>query len=47
MSGSAPNDNDARVPRTFIAAQSARVLPNRDGGQSRFFSSSSSRVAST
>ncbi len=42
-----PNDIAARVPRTFILAQSAIVLPYGDGGHSRFFSSSSSRVAST
>ncbi len=47
MSGSAPNDAAARVPRTFIVAQSARVLPYGEGGHSRFFSASSSRVAST
>ena len=35
------------MPSTFILAQSARVLPNDDGGHSRFFSASSSRVAST
>ena len=47
MSGSELNDVEFRMPRTFILAQSARVLPNDDGGHSRFFSSSSSRVAST
>ncbi len=47
MSGSAPNDIEFRMPRTFIVAQSVRVLPYEDGGHSRFFTSSSSRVAST
>ena len=47
MSGSEPNDIEFRMPRTFIVAQSVRVLPNDDGGHSLFFSPSSSRVAST
>ncbi|WP_254185820.1 hypothetical protein [Nocardioides panacis] len=35
------------MPRTFIRAQSASVLPNDEGAQSAFFTASSSRVAST
>ena len=41
------NDFAARAPRTFIRAHSAIELPYGVGGQSRFFSASSSRVAST
>ena len=41
MSGSAPKAIEARVPRTFMSAHWARESPKRDGGQSRFFSSSS------
>ena len=47
MSGSAPNACEFRMPRTFIVAQSGRVLPNDDGRHSSFFTASSSRVAST
>ena len=47
MSGSEPNDIEFRMPRTFIVAQSVRVLPKDEGGHSLFFSTSSSRVAST
>ena len=35
MSGSEPNDPEFRMPRMFIVAQSVRVLPYDDGGQSR------------
>ena len=47
MSGSDPNDAAARAPRTFMCAHSAGVSGYGVGGQSRFFSASSSRVAST
>ena len=47
MSGSAENDIAARVPSTVISAHCAIELPYGDGGQSRFFSASSVRVAST
>jgi hypothetical protein len=47
MSGSDPNDIVARAPRTFMVAHVANVLPYGVGGHSRFFSASSSRVAST
>ena len=47
MSGSEPKDAEFRMPRTFIRAQSVSELPKEDGGHSRFFSASSSRVAST
>src|SRR3954464_93752 len=46
-SGSEPNAAELRRPSTFILAQSDSVLPNDDGGHSLFFSTSSSRVAST
>ena len=39
--------DDARLPSTCWRAQSAGVLENGAGGQSRFFSASSSSVAST
>ena len=47
MSGSAENAIAARVPRTFMRAQPAIVSEYGEGGQIRFFSSSSDRVAST
>ena len=46
MAGYAVKD-DARLPSTCWRAQSAGVLENGAGGQSRFFSASSSSVAST
>ena len=46
MVGYAVKD-DARLPSTCWRAQSAGVLENGAGGQSRFFSASSSSVAST
>jgi hypothetical protein len=39
--------DDARLPSTCWRAQSAVVLENGAGGQSRFFTASSSSVAST
>ena len=39
--------SDARPPRTCISAQSVGVFESGDGRHSRFFSASSSRVAST
>ena len=47
MSGADPKAAPARKPRTFIRSQSVSDPPSDDGGQSRFFSASSSRVAST
>ena len=47
MSGSAEKAAVLRGPRTFIRAQSVSEFPYEDGGQSRFFSASSARVAST
>ena len=47
MSGADRKAAVFRSPRTFIRAQSASVLPKDEGAHSRFFSWSSSRVAST
>src|SRR3954469_14631723 len=47
MSGSELNERVARAPRAVILAHPAIEFPYGVGGQSRFFSASSSRVAST
>ncbi len=46
ISASLLTDSDARVPRACISVQSVGVSESGDGGHRRFFSVSSSRVAS-